>query len=136
MQYASRGDRASFAQAYLDSIQAPSTSPAKSSIDGVVVGAILAHKTLGLVGPKVTMLGAEDPDFFIGQLQASENGLGILLPESEASLNEVNRGKMEEVAKGAANVKAATKAMFVHETKALVDRGAQAMILGSKTWDS
>ncbi|KAK0385550.1 hypothetical protein NLU13_6729 [Sarocladium strictum] len=166
VQYASRGDRASFAQAYLDPIQALARSPAKPIIDGVVVGAILAPKvakqlenalkptgvrflhvadflarhfksevphvkTLGLIGPKVTMRGAEDPDFVIRRLQASENGLRILVPESEASVDKINRGMMEEVARGAANVTAATKAMFVHEAKALVDRRGQAIILGS-----
>lgn len=142
------------------------TDSAKPRVDGVVVGAILAHKvarqleealkstgvpllhvadfmarhvkselpqvkTLGLIGPKVTMLGADDPDFFIGRLQGAENGLKILVPDSEASLNEVNRGMFEEVAKGKANVTATTKAMFVKEAKALVERGAQAIILGS-----
>lgn len=166
VQHASRGDWASFAQAYLDPIQTLVTEPSKSRVDGVLVGAILAHKvarqleealkstgvpllhvadfvaghvktklphvkTLGLIGPKVTMLGAEDPDFFIGRLQSPENGLTILVPDSEASLNECNRGMMEEVAKGAACVTAETKAMFVKEAKALVERGAQAIILGS-----
>lgn len=166
VQSASRGDWTSFAQAYLDPIDALVVSPSRSKVHGVVVGAILAHKvakqledalrptgvpflhvadflarhvksqlpdvkTLGLIGPKVTMLGAEDPDFFIGRLQGPSNNLRILVPDSKASLDEVNRGMFEEVAKGAANVTSTTKAMFVREAKALVDRGAQAIILGS-----
>ncbi|KAH8175253.1 asp/Glu/Hydantoin racemase domain-containing protein [Sarocladium implicatum] len=166
VQSASRGDWTTFAQAYLDPVDALVISPPKPKVQGVVVGAILAHKvaktledalkptgvpflhvadflarhvkrelphvkTLGLVGPKITMLGAEDPDFFIGRLQGSENGLRILVPDSEASLDEVNRGMMEEVAKGAASVTQKTKEMFVREARALVERGAQAIILGS-----
>lgn len=38
---------------------------------------------------------------------------------------------LEEVAKGAATVTPTTKAMFVKEGRALVERGAQAIILGS-----
>ena len=88
-------------------------------------------KTLGLIGLKVTMLGGNDPDFFIGRLQSSDNRLTILVPDSDASPEEVNRDMLEEVAKGAATVTPTTKAMFVKEARALVERGAQATILGS-----
>jgi aspartate racemase len=166
VQFASRGDWTSFAQAYLDPIQALITESSKPRVQGVVVGAILAHKvarqleealkpsgvpllhvadflashvktqlpqvkTLGLIGPKVTMLGAEDPNFFIGRLESPSNNLKILIPDSEESLNECNRGMMEEVAKGADAVAPSTKEMFVREAKALVARGAEAIILGS-----
>lgn len=87
--------------------------------------------TLGLLGPKVTMLGSDDPDFFIGRLQAAGNEFKVLVPDTEADMEDVNRGMLEEVAKGASAVTAETKAMFVRNARALVSRGAQAIILGS-----
>ena len=88
-------------------------------------------KTLGLLGPKVTMQGADDPDFFIGRLQRPENGFKVLVPETAAGLEEVNRGMMEEVVRGAAAVTERTKAMFIEEARMLARRGAGAIILGS-----
>ncbi|VUC36227.1 unnamed protein product [Clonostachys rosea] len=86
---------------------------------------------LGLLGPKATMVGRDDPNWFIRPLEKPENGFSVLVPDSEASLNEVNRGMLEEVAKGAAAVTESTRDMFVREAKALIGRGAQAIILGS-----
>lgn len=86
---------------------------------------------LGLMGPKITMLGAEDPDFFVGRLQSAENGFQVIVPGSGADIEEVNRGMMEEVVKGPAAVTDATKAMFVSQARALIARGAQAIVLGS-----
>jgi aspartate racemase len=159
--FAGRGDWTSFAREYTDPIVALS-----GRVDGVVCGAILAHKVarqlsdavapsgvpllhiadflsahlkskypgvkrLGLLGPKATMLGGDDPDWFIGPLQRPDNGFTVIIPETEADVNEVNRGMLEEVAKGIAAVTDSTKAMFVAQAKALVARGAQAIILGS-----
>lgn len=164
VQFAGKGDWNSFAEAYIDPIKALTAPPAR--VDGVVVGAILAHKvakklsaalepsgipllhvadflaghikktlpqvrTLGMIGPKISMMDSADPDFFLGRLQSPENGFRVLIPESEESLNEVNRGMMEEVAKGAASVTPSTRDMFVREAKALIQRGAQAIVLGS-----
>lgn len=87
--------------------------------------------TLGLLGPKITMLGAEDPDFFIGRLQSPEQGFQVLVPETQPELEEVNYGLLNEVAKGAAAITPQTKAMFLKHALKLVDRGVQAIILGS-----
>lgn len=88
-------------------------------------------RTVGLLGPAVTMSGADDPDFFVGRLQNAENGLRVLVPEKAGDLAEVNRGVLEEVARGAAAVTAETKAMFLRHARGLVERGAEAIILGS-----
>jgi aspartate racemase len=87
--------------------------------------------TLGLLGPKITMMGGDNTDFFVGRLQSSELGFKVLIPESEAEVDEVNRGIMEELTKGASAVTPQTKAMFIRHATKLVDRGAQAIILGS-----
>ncbi|KAH8901665.1 aspartate racemase [Thozetella sp. PMI_491] len=87
-------------------------------------------KRLGLIAPKVTMVD-EDPDFFIGRLQSAEHGFTVLVPETEADIAEVNRGVVEEVAKGQTAVTDTTKAMFISQARALVQRGAQAVLLGS-----
>lgn len=88
-------------------------------------------KTVGLLGPNITMQGAEDPDFFIGRLQHANHGFHVVVPETAAERDEVSRGMLEEVAKGASAVTAQTKAMFVESARRLVGRGAQAIILGS-----
>ena len=85
-------------------------------------------KRLGLLGPKITMLDNEDPDFFIARLQPQ---FQVLIPNTPEDVDEVNRGMMEEVAKGAACVTESTKAMFVTQAKELVRRGAEVIILGS-----
>lgn len=87
--------------------------------------------TLGLLGPKVTMLDTSDPDFFIGRLQYGNDGFSVLIPETSADVEDVDRGMLEEVAKGASAVTEETKAMFVRNARRLVERGAQAIILGS-----
>ncbi|KAH7307951.1 Asp/Glu/hydantoin racemase [Stachybotrys elegans] len=88
-------------------------------------------RRLGLLGPKATMLGGAEPDFFVAPLQAPEHGFEVLVPETEEAIEEVNRGMLEEVAKGAAAVTPETKAMFVEQARSLVRRGAQAIVLGS-----
>jgi aspartate racemase len=96
------------------------------------IKAIYPHiHTLGLLGPKITMQGADDEQFFIGRLQKPDNGFQVLVPEPGPEQDEVNRGMMEEVAKGASEVTAQTKAMFIRSAKSLIERGAQAIILGS-----
>ena len=160
--HAGKGDWDGFASVYTEAI-----TSLRGKIDGVVVGAILAHKvtrqleqslsgsgvpllhvadyvaahvrtehpdikTLGLLGPKITMTDTGDPDFFVGRLSSPENGhLEVLVPDTAESLEEVNRGMLEEVAKGAAAVTEGTRAMFVREAKRLVERGARGIILGS-----
>ncbi|RFN52099.1 asp/glu/hydantoin racemase domain-containing protein [Fusarium flagelliforme] len=88
-------------------------------------------KRLGLLGPKISMLDSEDPDFFIGRLQSSSCGFQVIVPETEQDIEEVNRGMLEEVAKGVSFVTTSTKAMFIGQAKKLVARGAQVIILGS-----
>ncbi|KAI0523921.1 Asp/Glu/hydantoin racemase [Xylaria bambusicola] len=88
-------------------------------------------RTVGLLGPKITMLDRDDPDFFVGRLETPGNGFKVLVPETQSDLEEVNRGMMEEVAKGAAAVTPNTKDMFVRQANRLIERGAQGIILGS-----
>lgn len=168
IQFAGAGNWDGFAKVYIDAIDS-----VRDKVDGVVVGAILAHKvskqlsdalsssslpgdhgqpkllhiadylanhiksahphirTLGLLGPKVTMQDSEDPDFFIGRLQGADNGFQVLVPDTSADIEDVNKGMLDEVAKGASAVTAETKAMFVRNAQRLVERGAQAIILGS-----
>lgn len=161
VQHASSGSWDAFAKVFTDALE-----PLKNSIDGVLLGAILAHKvsrqieaslkstgipflhiadylaehlrthhpqihTLGLLGPKITMQCRNDPDFFIGRLERPDNGFSVVVPNTQAAIEEVNRGMLEEVARGASAVTEKTKAMFVHEARELARRGAQAIILGS-----
>ncbi|PCH01245.1 Aspartate racemase [Penicillium occitanis (nom. inval.)] len=86
---------------------------------------------LGLLGPKATMLDSEDPDFFVGRLQSSQHGFEVLIPQGDDDVEEVNRGMFQEVAKGRACVTEPTKAMFVSQARRLIERGAQAIVLGS-----
>ncbi|KAG8353827.1 hypothetical protein FVEN_g8196 [Fusarium venenatum] len=88
-------------------------------------------KRLGLLGPKISMLDSENPDFFAGRLQQARCGLSVTIPETAEEIDKVNRGMLEEVAKGVDSVTESTKAMFINQAKKLVARGAQAIILGS-----
>ncbi|KAI0855139.1 Asp/Glu/hydantoin racemase [Xylaria cubensis] len=88
-------------------------------------------RTVGLLGPQITMLDRDDPNFFIGRLEAPKNGFKVVVPETQTDLDEVNSGMMNEVTKGAAAVRPQTKAMFIRQTNKLIERGAQAVILGS-----
>ena len=161
IQHASKGDWDTFGKVFTDAV-----GPLKGSIDGVLLGAILAHKasdkiekslagtgipffhiadclaehlkaqypqvrTLGLLGPKITMQDRDDPNFFIGRLEGSGDGYRVMVPETQQSRDEVNRGMLEEVAKGASAVTEKTKMMFIHEAQSLVRNGAQVIILGS-----
>lgn len=161
IQHASSGRWEVFAKVFTDALE-----PLKGSIDGVLLGAILAHKasrqiqealtstgiqflhiadylashlktkyphvrTIGVLGPKITMQDRADPDFFIGRLDTAENRFSVLVPETPQSIEDVNRGMLEEVAQGAGAVTEKTKAMFLREARELARRGAQAIILGS-----
>lgn len=64
-------------------------------------------------------------------MQQADNGFQVLVPEPGQEQDNVNRGMLEEVAKGASEVTAQTKAMFIRSAQRLVERGAQAIILGS-----
>lgn len=86
-------------------------------------------RTLGLLGPRITMEDVDDPDFFAGRLAAA--GYEVLAPATEGDRDEVNRGMMEEVVRGAAAVTDGTRAMFVEQARALARRGAGAIVLGS-----
>ncbi|GAP91261.1 putative Asp Glu racemase [Rosellinia necatrix] len=88
-------------------------------------------RTLGLLGPGVTMRDADDPDFFLGRLRGPGHGFEVLVPASDAGRDEVDRGMLGEVARGAAAVTPRTKAMFVRHARELARRGAQAIVLGS-----
>ncbi|PNP75953.1 hypothetical protein FNYG_10813 [Fusarium nygamai] len=86
-------------------------------------------KKLGLLGPKISMLDSDDPDFFVAMLHKA--GFEILIPEMPEDIEEVNRGMLQEVAKGVASVTDSTRKMFVEQAEKLVGRGAQGIILGS-----
>ncbi|KAF5550758.1 asp Glu Hydantoin racemase domain-containing protein [Fusarium mexicanum] len=86
-------------------------------------------KKLGLLGPKISMLDSDDPDFFVAKLQKA--GFEILIPERPENIEEVNRGMLQEVAKGVASVTDSTRKMFIEQARRLIDRGAQGIILGS-----
>jgi len=136
-------------------------SVASSSSMGVLLGAIIAHKVskqissqlpvhipfldvtdflaveikakgisrVGLIGPKPTMID-DSPDFFRGKL-TSTHGVEVIIPETQAELDEVNRGMFEEVVKGKDAVTSQTKQMFMDAANKLIERGAQGLILGS-----
>lgn len=158
IQYASRKDWASFASVYKDPITALSQKVDGVVVCAILAhkvskqlsadpGPPLLHiadcvsthikatyphiKRVGILGPKATMLDVEDPDFFVGRLQSPQHGFSALIPEGDEHIREVDRGMIEEVAKGRASVTESTRAMFVSEARALVDRGAQGIILGS-----
>ncbi|KAH8161832.1 hypothetical protein CIB48_g6436 [Xylaria polymorpha] len=161
VQYASAGDWDAFAKVYIDPIDALSGKVDAVVVSAIlahkvaarltqslsstgvpllhIADCVAAHlksqypqvRTLGLLGPRITMLDRDDPDFFIGRLETPENGFNVLVPETQTDLEEVNRGMMNEVAKGAAAVTPQTKAMFVRQANRLIERGAQGIILGS-----
>ncbi|KAF4499596.1 asp Glu Hydantoin racemase domain containing protein [Fusarium agapanthi] len=100
IQHAMKGDWDEFANVYKKPIRSLS-----NRVDGIAICAILAHKVakklfddssaarvplfhitkshplmkkLGLLGPKVSMLDSDDPDFFVAKLQKA--GFEILIP--------------------------------------------------------
>lgn len=113
-----------------------------SSNMGVLLGAIIAHKVssqikshlppnipfldvtdflaaeikkrgirrIGLFGPKATMVD-ESPDFFRGKLTSSHS-IEVIIPETQAEIDEVNRGMFQELVKGKGAVTPQTKQMF------------------------
>jgi aspartate racemase len=133
----------------------------KPKVDGVLFSAILAHKvapqieaelpstvpflhvadfvaaaikekeisTVGLIGPGITMT-TNDPHFFIGKLQL-DHSIKVLVPDTEAELDEINRGMFEEVAKGKDVTTPKTRQMFKDAANKLIERGAKGIILGS-----
>ncbi|KAI0481910.1 Asp/Glu/hydantoin racemase [Xylaria cf. heliscus] len=161
VQYAGAGDWDAFAKVYTDPINALSDKVDAVVVSAILahkvtarltqslssIGVPLLHiadcvathlksqypqvRTVGLLGPQITMLDRDDPDFFIGRLETPENGFKVVVPETQTDLEEVNRGMMNEVAKGAAAVTPQTKAMFIRQANKLIDRGAQGIILGS-----
>lgn len=161
IQYASSNDWDNFASVYKDPIDALTSGPQRidgivvcailahkvtsqltasskvpllhiaDCLSGYIKSTYPHIKRLGLLGPKFTMVDHEDPDFFVGRLQNSEHGFDIIIPDGEDGIEEVHRGMIEEVAKGKACVAESTKAMFVSEAHRLIDRGAQAIVLGS-----
>ena len=137
-----------------------SSAPLSSNM-GVLLGAIIAHKVsntisshlppnipfldvtdylaaeimargvrkVGLFGPKATMVD-DSPDFFRGKLQ-STHGIDVIIPETQAEIDEINRGMFEELVKGKDAVRPETKQMFLSAANRLIERGAQGLILGS-----
>ncbi|KHN95225.1 Asp/Glu racemase [Metarhizium album ARSEF 1941] len=61
-------------------------------------------RTLGLLGPRVTMADAHDADFFIGRLQSTSHGFRVVVPGTPADVDLVDRGIMDEVVRGSAAV--------------------------------
>ncbi|ETN39036.1 uncharacterized protein HMPREF1541_07078 [Cyphellophora europaea CBS 101466] len=149
-----------FAAEYISAVQ-PLASLEQPRVQGVALGAIIAHKvskqiadalppvvpfldvtefvakelrrlgitTVGLIGPAVTMTD-DSPDFFIGKLKA-RHGITVLVPDTDAEIQEVNRGMFQEVVRGPAAVTEQTRTMFKEAAWRLVGRGAGALILGS-----
>jgi aspartate racemase len=160
IQHLSRGDLDSFAGTYIDPITTLASRVDAVVICAIIAhkisaqiravlpsnlplihiaDALAAHikttypdvKKLGLLGPKITMTDVNDQEFFVTPLQEKGHGFEVLIPATEGEINEVNRGMLEEVAKGSASVTAETKEMFITQAKALIQKGAQAIILGS-----
>jgi aspartate racemase len=161
IQYASKKDWSGFASVYKDSIKALSSGSQRidgivecailahkvmsqlvtdSKVPLLHIADCLSTyvkkthphiKRLGLLGPKATMLDCEDPDFFVGRLQSSQHGFEVIIPQGDDDVEEVNRGMLEKVAKGRTCVTEPTKAMFVSQAHRLIERGAQAIVLGS-----
>jgi aspartate racemase len=77
------------------------------------------------------MLDFEDSDFFFGRLQSSQHAFEVIIPQGDDEIEEVNRGMLEEVAKGRTCVTESIKAMFVSQAQQSIERGAQAIFLGS-----
>lgn len=153
------GNWEGFAAEYIEAVKPLVAQPAR--VDGVALCAILAHmvsdqlasslppnvkfldvsesiaknlkanriQTAGLIGPAVTMTD-RSPGFFLEKLTA-RHGLDIIVPESDAEIVEVNRGMVEEVVRGISAVKETTKQMFRETAQKFIQRGAQAIILGS-----
>ncbi|KAL9107677.1 MAG: hypothetical protein Q9227_007484 [Pyrenula ochraceoflavens] len=154
------GNWSAFANEYIDAVRPLVSASPKPVIDGVLLGAILAHKiapeleaTLNGVPflhvadfvaaaikakdiSKVGLLGPgwtmkdDSHTFFKGKLEA-DHGLSVLVPETQLELDEVNRGMFEEVVKGKDAVTPRTRQMFKEAANRLLVRGAQGLILGS-----
>ncbi|KAF5551431.1 asp Glu Hydantoin racemase domain-containing protein [Fusarium napiforme] len=142
IQHAMKGDWDEFAKVYKKPIRSLS-----DRVDGIAISArvplfhiadcLALHitnnhrlvKKLGLLGLKISMLDSDDPDFFVAMLKKA--GFEILIPETPEDIEEVNRGMLQEVAKGVASVTDSTRKMFGEQAKKLIDRGAQGIILGS-----
>ncbi|KAI0970504.1 Asp/Glu/hydantoin racemase [Xylaria arbuscula] len=161
VQYATAGNWDAFAKVYTDPIDALSSKVDAVVVSAILAhkaasrlrqalsatGVPLLHiadcvathlksqhphvRTVGLLGPQITMLDRQDPDFFIGRLEAPENGFKVLVPQTQADIEEVNRGMMNEVTKGIGAVTPQTKAMFIRQANKLIEEGAQCIILGS-----
>jgi len=67
---------------------------------------------------------------FRGKL-TSTHGIEVIIPETQAEVNKVNRGMFEEVVKGRDAVTSQTKQMFMDAANKFIERGAQGLILGS-----
>ena len=155
-----QGQWTAFADEYIQALK-PLISQQPPSVQGVALGAIVAHKVanqiarsipenvvfldvtdsvakdikarninvVGLLGPAVTMTD-ESPDFFLGKL-VHVHGIEVLVPNTPEEIAEVNRGMLEEVARGVADVSEPTRQMFKTAVARLIERGAAAIVLGS-----
>lgn len=159
------GDLEAFGDEFVDAITPliganPNTSKA-SCVDGVLLGAILAHKVAprlrsvlppyvrfldvadvvadSLKAQSISVVGLVGPKLtmtdrspdFFVGKLTADHGIEVLVPESEQEVGAVHRGMMEEVVKGRDAVTAETRQMFKSAAEQLIRRGAQGIILGS-----
>ena len=78
---------------------------------------------IGLFEPKATMVD-ESSDFFRGKLTSSHN-IEVIIPQTQAEIDEVNRGMFQELMKGKDAVTPHTRQMFLDAANRLIGRGAQ-----------
>lgn len=160
LQRAQQGNWDAFAAEYVQALR-PLVSQGAACTQGVALGAIIAHKvskqiaetlpaavpflditdfvaqelktlgitSTGLIGPSATMTDSS-ADFFVGKLR-DRHDITVIVPQSDSEITEINRGMLEEVARGAAAVSDSTRSMFKQAALKLIDQGAQAIILGS-----
>lgn len=84
----------------------------------------------GLIGPLPTMID-RNPNYFIGRLEAPPHDITVLVPDSQDELNAIHRGVFEELVKGKQHVRPETLKLFRESAARLVERGVQALILGT-----
>lgn len=80
------------------------------------------HKKVGLLGTKLTM----EMDFYRNKLQ--EYGLEVLIPQKQETRDYIQHTVKEELGIGFIN--SVTKKNYISIVKALVDNGAECIILG------
>lgn len=154
-------DWSGFAAEYIDAVSPLVHTKPHPRVQGVALGAILAHKIAPqlsaslppdvplldvtrflakeLKGRGVRRVGLIGPLITMTDVDPEffigklkhKHEIEVLVPETEKELQEVNRGMMEEVVRGPAAVSEATRGMFRRAAEGLIKRGAEALVLGS-----